>query len=82
MVAFFIIRSKKCNNCNILYLFTHIVALLGIIERKKWNWKIKKMCRAQDKSRAREDQNHIFFTSPYHHVHLSSYSLARSTLFR
>ena len=62
----FIVQSKKCNNYTILYLFTNTLALLWIIERKKWIRKIKKMCRARGKSRAREDQNHIiFFTSPY-----------------
>ena len=37
------------------------MAFFSISERKKLNRKIKKMCRARGKNRAREDQNHDFF---------------------
>ena len=55
MSPLFIIQVKKCDNYKIP------VTLLRIRERKKWNRKIKKMCRAGGKSRARQDQNHIIF---------------------
>ena len=59
---------EESYNYNILYLLTTHDGFFCDQGKEKVEEENKKMCRARGKSRAHEDQNNvIFFTSPYLH---------------